>query len=249
MKSLTTLLLPLTLHILQTSSLKLSSLGSSYAAGPGLPTSSNYAHILAANLSANPTDVAVSGSTLLGLASQIPLITIDSDIVTLTSCGNDLGYIGGLISEGLGVHAPPSNVSAGELLGRFNHALASIRARAPKAVVYVSEYLTVLGPAVVPGSPAVPFNASRVAYFWGVAAELLEVTEKAVKGKGWVELVRVAEGSVGHGVGSSTPWVHGAIAVDGDGIAWHPNKKGMEGVAKMILERIRSRKRGVAFRA
>jgi len=248
MKSLTSIL-ALALHILPTTPLKLSSLGSSYAAGPGLPPSSNYAHILAANLSATLTDVAVSGSTLLGLASQIPLIPTDSDIVTLTSGGNDLGYIGGLISEGLGVYAPPSNVTTAALLARFNHALASIHARAPRAVVYVSEYLTVLGQAVIPKSRDVPFNASRVAYYRGVAAELLDVTRKAVKGKEWVELVRVAEGSAGHGIGSSVPWVHGAVAVDGDGIAWHPNKKGMEGVAKMILERVKSRKRGVAFRA
>lgn len=59
--------------------LNIASLGSSYAAGPGIPptvdraasrSSKNYAHILAARLAARLTDLSVSGAIMANLINE-----------------------------------------------------------------------------------------------------------------------------------------------------------------------------------
>jgi hypothetical protein len=231
-------LLYLSLYISTTLSLHISSLGSSYAAGPGLPPHSNYASLLSRRLSAMLTDLAVSGSTLLELPSQIAKMPLYTDIVTLTSGGNDIGYIGGLMTESFGEPAVKSSVTGAELLARFNKALESIHRRIPKAMIYLVDYPTVLGGDVKPGVD-VPFNTSRVAYHRGVAKLLLDTTVHAAKGKIWVELIESAELSVRHGIGSAVPWVNGVEGVEGDGISWHPNKMGMEAIAQELYDKVK----------
>ncbi|GKZ22357.1 hypothetical protein AbraIFM66951_007990 [Aspergillus brasiliensis] len=97
--------------------LQICSLGSSYAAGPGIPplvgqadamrSGYNYAHLIAQQLEAQLTDLTSSGSTLLNIITepqtflfyndtfppQITGIPEDADIITLTAGGNDLNYI------------------------------------------------------------------------------------------------------------------------------------------------------------
>jgi len=90
-------------------------MGSSFAAGPGIPdyyeatpapcyrSTQNYAHQLASRLNLNLTDVSCSGATTAHLDGprgaippQLDALTPDTRLVTLTIGGNDLGYIGGL---------------------------------------------------------------------------------------------------------------------------------------------------------
>lgn len=95
-------------------------MGSSFAAGPGIPnyydptpapcyrSTQNYAHQLAARLKLSLTDVSCSGATTGHLSGprasgqggaippQLDALTPDTRLVTLTIGGNDLGYIGGL---------------------------------------------------------------------------------------------------------------------------------------------------------
>ncbi len=90
-------------------------MGSSFAAGPGIPSyyedpptpcarsNNNYAHQLASRLNLNLTDVSCSGATTAHLTGprgaippQLDALTSDTRLVTLTIGGNDLGYIGGL---------------------------------------------------------------------------------------------------------------------------------------------------------
>lgn len=146
------------------------------------------------------------------------------------------------MSEGLGVPARKSAVTREELVARFDKALGAVHARVPDARVYLVEYLTVLGGHVKPGVD-VPFDEARVVYHRGVAKLLNEATREAARGKEWVEVVNSAEISAGHGVGSVVPWVNGGKGVRGDGIAWHPNGKGMEGAARKLYEKIRGRPR------
>jgi lysophospholipase L1-like esterase len=212
--------------------IRMASLGSSFAAGPGLPKGANYPGVLAKQLSANLTDLSVSGSTLLSMSSQIAKLPKNAEIVTVTSGGNDLGYIGGLS----GMSSAPL-ISEQQLLGRWNDALASIHSASPNAKVYLVEYLTILGPDVKPGS-TVPFNASKIERFRGVAATLLKATEQAAEGKEWVQVVPVAKASLNHDLGSAVPWVNGNNGKSGDGVAWHPNSAGMRAIAGMLYERI-----------
>ncbi|KAK5170268.1 uncharacterized protein LTR77_004854 [Saxophila tyrrhenica] len=100
--------------------LRITSLGSSFAAGPGIGSmeneaagrsSQNYAHQLARALNADLTDLSVSGATLLNVLKeeqfaggcvfepQLHQIPHDTNIVTLTCGGNDIDYIGSLIDK------------------------------------------------------------------------------------------------------------------------------------------------------
>jgi lysophospholipase L1-like esterase len=88
-------------------------MGSSYAAGPGLPSrapgsprragrsTGNYAHLVARALRLDLHDVTFSGATtsdLLhpsakGQAAQLDAVTPDTRLVTITAGGNDIGFL------------------------------------------------------------------------------------------------------------------------------------------------------------
>lgn len=214
--------------------LQYASLGSSYAAGPGLTT--NYPHLIASKLSANLTDRSVSGSLLKDISSQIAGIPSNADIVTLTSGGNDLNYVTGLIAH----VAPVQTISEEELTGRFTTALDSIHKIAPNATVYLVEYVTMLSTSTRPNVD-VPFNATEITKFEAIFSKLKASTEASVKGReDWVVVVPVSEKSVGHALGSTeTRWVNGASVPSGaGGIGWHPNTAGTQGVADLTVASI-----------
>jgi lysophospholipase L1-like esterase len=244
----------LALPLLGATALQMASLGSSFAAGPGIPNHANYARLLAQQLNASLADLSVSGSTLLTISSQIARIPPGADIVTVTSGGNGLGYVAGLAADAArrqqnvgGRTAPDAGqaglISEDALLRRWADALSRIRARAPRAKVYLVEYLTVLGPhaAARAGTPEIPFGAARVAHHRRVAAALRSATARAVRDReAWVVDVPVAAGSEGHGVGSPAPWTNGAKRGARGGVAWHPNGDGMRAVAEMVLAVIKA---------
>jgi lysophospholipase L1-like esterase len=88
-------------------------MGSSFAAGPGLParapgsprragrSASNYAHLVARNLALDLHDVTYSGATTgdilrpsaSGQPAQLDAVTPATRLVTLTAGGNDVGYL------------------------------------------------------------------------------------------------------------------------------------------------------------
>lgn len=91
-------------------------LGSSFAAGPGLPpmtagapprctrSLTNYPNLLAARLGLRLVDATCSGATTAyvldrwkELPAQMDSVTADTRLVTITIGGNDVGYIGNLI--------------------------------------------------------------------------------------------------------------------------------------------------------
>ena len=94
-------------------------LGSSFASGPGVPStldpscarsSGNYANLVATGLQLRLTDVTCGGATTLNLVSapqtlltgeqrapQIDALTSTTDLVTITVGGNDVNYIGDLL--------------------------------------------------------------------------------------------------------------------------------------------------------
>ena len=107
------------------------SMGSSFAAGPGIPSyvdsppapcarsDGNYAHQLAKRLNLQLTDVSCSGGTtrhLLGPRDSIPpqldALTADTKLVTVTIGGNDLNYLGRLGAASCAGLASESGVAA-----------------------------------------------------------------------------------------------------------------------------------------
>ncbi|BBX35441.1 hypothetical protein MMAG44476_01045 [Mycolicibacterium mageritense DSM 44476 = CIP 104973] len=101
---------------------RIAALGSSYAAGPGIPpvadraamrSGRNYAHLLAETFGARLTDLTVSGattSTILDTPQRVALtkfppqltgLPSDTDLVLITAAGNDLDYLGSAIKLGV----------------------------------------------------------------------------------------------------------------------------------------------------
>jgi lysophospholipase L1-like esterase len=88
-------------------------MGSSFAAGPGLPSrvpgsprragrsTGNYAHLVARALGLDLQDVTFSGATTsdilrppaAGRAAQLDAVTPETSLVTITAGGNDVGYL------------------------------------------------------------------------------------------------------------------------------------------------------------
>ena len=109
-------------------------LGSSDAAGPGVPpvedvaamrSGANYAHLLAERLGARLTDLTVSGATTgtildtpqtawngVSIPPQIDGLPADAELVTITAGGNDLGFIGATMSAAARAAGPDSEVAA-----------------------------------------------------------------------------------------------------------------------------------------
>jgi lysophospholipase L1-like esterase len=215
------------LKCLCATALHITGLGSSFAKGPGV--AKNYVHLLGSKLGAEVLDVSKSGSTLAGISDQVEQIPSHTDIITITSGGNDLGYMAGLMRDSRYVQ-----ISEEELASLYGRVLNNIHARASKARVYVIEYLTILGPDIRAGIN-VPFNASRVEHHREVAATLLRATQKAADSKPFAKSIPVAANSASHGVGSQKPWINGDKAT-GDGVSWHPNAAGMKAIADMLYE-------------
>ncbi|KAL6229321.1 SGNH hydrolase-type esterase domain-containing protein [Aspergillus navahoensis] len=132
---------------------------------------------------------------------QIPMLPEDADIVTITAGGNDFGYISGMLTDAwkdskpgnltatLGDNASQSisalesqpapqepNLSPEKLSQRLGNALDSIHKRAPKARVFLVEYMAVLGPLTQPGVD-VPFNQSKI----DIYSQMADVLHNAYK--------------------------------------------------------------------
>ncbi|KAF7529457.1 hypothetical protein G7054_g9826 [Neopestalotiopsis clavispora] len=238
------------------STLHIVNIGSSFAAGPGIPpqvdphacrSGENYAHIVAREVGgAKLTDLSVSGATLLNLLSepqqvigktfapQIGEIPGDANIVLVLGGGNDIRYIG----------VPKIRrrvLNAQELAERYGSALDAIHAKAPNAQVIVVEYLTLLGPDVKPGVD-LPFDdADRIEHHRATGARVQEATAQAIQGReAWCTRIPVASESTAHGLGSPEPWVYGfGFKELYQKCGYHPNSEGMKAVAAMILKQMK----------
>jgi lysophospholipase L1-like esterase len=140
-------------------------MGSSFAAGPGIPvvgptcgsSDHNYAHLVAAALHLDLTDVSCSGattdyilSTSQGAAAlQINAVTPDTVLVTMTIGGNDIGFTrwtgfcsGKAADEHCAANLDRDSISkAVDLLpGKLTATVDAIRARAPNAIVVIVTY-------------------------------------------------------------------------------------------------------------
>lgn len=135
----------------QSRPLHLVALGSSFAAGSGIPpiievkalrSGVNYAHIVADRLGARLTDLTSGGATLLNLLCdsqhdtfppQVSQIPEDADIVTITAGGNDIGFSGGLIHDSI------RNLWGGTLLSAMFGLVLGHRMAAPATEDQVTE--------------------------------------------------------------------------------------------------------------
>ncbi|MCS7477654.1 GDSL-type esterase/lipase family protein [Umezawaea endophytica] len=234
-------------------------IGSSFAAGPGIPSpqpsspggcsrsTNNYASVLAHDLGAGLVDASCSGATTAnvlttsqaGQPPQADLVTAATKLVTVTIGGNDVNYLGSLGayscqdsgSSGCGtVDTAAIDRAFGELPGRLRAVVDRVRARAPQATVLLVEYFTLL-----PDSGAcagVPLTSAHLDYERGIAARLAAATSDAATATG-ARLVGLASASHGHDACAADPWVEKYAVASGKS-SYHPNANGMRAAAHLI---------------
>ncbi|MCQ8242433.1 SGNH/GDSL hydrolase family protein [Rhizosaccharibacter radicis] len=214
------------------------SMGSSYAAGPGVglpdPGSggcqrswSNFARLVAASNRLDLVDVACSGATTRnileegqhGFAPQIEAVTPGTRLVTILIGGNDVAYIPNLLAlsclDGGGTDCGPV-VSDAEVDRRFallpdalRAVIGAVRARAPGAQIVLVGYLPSV-PATGAGiCAAVPLSLADAARIRSVAERLARVIGGVADAAG-VPVVRASLIGTGHDACSIRPFVAGA---------------------------------------
>ena len=239
-------------------------MGSSFAAGPSImpaadnPTTrcgrsaQNYAHQIAKRHNLALTDVSCGGSTtahILGpwneLAPELDAVTADTLLVTMTTGGNDLGYLGGLSANSCATVAAktgvkperPCNVvplpdekAYADDEARMRQIVSEVHRRAPKARLVIVDYLTILPPtggcAVMPMTPA-QADSSRT-----IARRLNELTLRVAKDTN-TEVIPAAKLSQGHDICAKDAWLNGypspGVAVEPT--FYHPRLAGMTAIA------------------
>lgn len=243
-------------------------LGSSYAAGPGLGdrapgsprfaarSTHNYAHLLAARLKLQLTDVSFSGATVAQILGkekgasatpQLEAVGGNTRLVTLTGGGNDVGYIGYLAAASLpwlvrtitGGNKRLSELTSEAEFERKAEGLADnlmqlfeqIRIRAPRAIIVVTDYLALLPPdGTLSAPPLRREDAERGSRYWKhVNLALRQATARA-----GALFADVSIASAPHHAWSADPWTERFVLFGGKAAAYHPTRVGMAQVADAI---------------
>ena len=243
-------------------------LGSSFAAGlglgeraPGSPlvcmrSVNGYPQQLARMLDLPLVDMSCSGATTRHVlhggqvfqGPQIDAVRADTALVTLTTGGNDVSYVGDLtfmagrsaksvMGWGLrqfwkGPRAAEQRDFAG-LEATLLETLRELRRRAPGAKIVVVTYPVILPPQ---GTCArLGITAEEVAEMRHVGERLAETTRSAARAGGAI-IVDMASAGEGHDACSAEPWVNGAR--DAIGAPYHPTLAGAEATARAIAAAI-----------
>jgi lysophospholipase L1-like esterase len=235
-------------------------MGSSFAAGPGIPpaqpgsgaaacarSAGNYASILARDTGANLVDASCSGATTAnvltdsqaGQPPQVNSVTSATQLVTVTIGGNDVDYLGSIdtyscITSGGSncgtVDQAGINQTFGVLAGRIENVVDAVHATAPQARVLLVNYFTILPDTGV--CTGVPLNSDQLAFEHSIASRLATATSTAASATG-ATLVDLASASHGHDACSATPWVETYMPAASRS-QYHPNEAGMRGAATLV---------------
>lgn len=214
-------------------------LGSSYAAGPGIPPAAdtppnrcarsarNYAHQLAEKRQLALTDVSCSGAAtthVLGpwgsIPPQIDAVDQDTALVTLTIGGNDLQYIGGLMAAScrtaaIGGKPPacppwPNAMPTEQALAQVAAAMDRIAAEVRRRAPG-ARLVFVDYPAVL--APDGVCDATPLteeqARIGRATARLLTATTAKAAGRAGADLLRASAITAGHHVCAAEPWMLG----------------------------------------
>ena len=254
-------------------------LGDSYAAGPLIPmqrtdptgcerSTMNYPARLAAALHIRDyTDVSCSGATTVNMTAPQPVprgtnppqfnaLRPDTDLVTLTISGNDIGFADILVTcVGLSATDPFGNPCAQQATAggtdRYTQRIAAaapkvarvlqgIRTRSPRATVLLVGYLRILPPAL--GCyPVLPIARRDVPYLDGVEQQLTAMLAGQAFNHGAV-FVDSSAGSLGHDACQlpGVKWVEGTVPTSPAALV-HPNATGMQAVATFVVDALRGR--------
>lgn len=253
----------------------IAALGSSFAAGPGiepmvdadaLRSSNNYAHLLAAKLNAQLTDLTVSGATTATILDvpqltmtgvefppQIQGLPATADLVTITAGGNDLQFAGSMLFEAWS-RTDASSPLVAMMAPEFPHGIPlpteeSITAMAEGLIrVVTGVHLRAANARVVlVDYLTVLSNSSVQGHDWPCTpeqtAKFRQIQDAIARGyelaaeRSDADLLRASELSQDHGLGSAEPWVFGfQPSVEKTVSSFHPNQKGMAAVADALAQ-------------
>jgi lysophospholipase L1-like esterase len=242
-------------------------LGDSYASGPGIPTQvdsacarsdQNYPALLAAATHVRLTDVSCAGATTTALAGsqgaqrpQLDALGADTDVVTLTIGGNDIGFSGDLATcAGLAAKDPTGNpcqtffTSDGtdrleqrvdDTAPKIAAALDAVRQRAPRARILVVGY-----PDLFPDdgvgctSSVMPLAAGDFAYLRDTEKKLNAMLAGQASANG-ARYVDTYTPTVGHDMcrPAGERWIEPLVAAAPTAPA-HPNAQGQQAMAAAL---------------
>jgi lysophospholipase L1-like esterase len=247
----------------------LAAVGSSFASGPGIDpilnkaasrSARNYPHLLADRLGASLTDLTVAGATTATILDtpqrvrwhrfppQLSQLPPTADLVTVTAGGNDLNYIGSMMTQAVRAHlagrpltrplAPllargdvpaPTPAALRAVTTNLTTIVEAVRKQAPNARVLLVDYLTVLDA----DTPAAPLSPPTHAALREIAAALSTAFATAASSSG-ADLIPMGPLSQGHGIGSPVPWVRGFNPRNVPA-SFHPTFEGMAAVADTVM--------------
>lgn len=249
-------------------------LGSSFAAGiglgdraPGSPficmrSMHGYPRLLAQMAGLNLVDLTCSGSTtshiLHGgpffLRSPLDSVGPDTQLVTITSGGNDVSYIGDLtLASGGGLFGrlfwkgpePIDRRDFAKVEDNLDKIVREIRARAPSAKVMLISY-----PTILPAEGNCPkLGVSNDVANMGrqISSHLLATTRRAAERSGAL-FVDLVSASPEHHVCADEPWVNGAKGTSEATTPFHPNAIGAQQTAGLVWKAIQESDRGHLLR-
>ncbi len=239
-------------------------LGSSFAAGiglgpraPGSPclcmrSINGYPQQLARLTGLRLVDMSCSGATMRQVlhggqyfqGPQLDVLSVETEVVTLTAGGNDVRYVGDLaMMAGSKQHSvagwflrrvwkgpmPAEQRKFSELSLNLRETLTEVRRRAPRARIFSVTY-----PSILPlkgTCPALGLSEAEALMMRDVGAELAEITRKIAR-EGGAEIIDMEMLSRDHHACSPSPWVNGWKKKDG--AQFHPTLAGAEATAREI---------------
>jgi hypothetical protein len=238
-------------------------MGSSFAAGPGIAPSANskpamcarsannYAQQLAKRRGLELVDVSCSGATTsgvldgwAGIRPQIEALTAETRLVTITIGGNDVSYIGGVMSASCrqvnsasGARCPaalpPKEERWTGLEAALRRIAAEVKQRAPKAQLIWVDY-----PVVLPEKrlcAATPLSPQDAGISRAIAKRLAALTARVARETGSSTLA-ASRLTAGHDACARDPWMNGYPVKGGKPVSapYHPTLPGMTAIAAAL---------------
>jgi lysophospholipase L1-like esterase len=248
------------------------SLGDSFPAGDGLPGATGpcrrspgaYPNLVAERENLLPLLRACSGATTGDVLDrgrnpdegrQLDWLAPDTDVVTVTVGGNDVGF-GRVVGACLTGSTPCSRLdgevdrSIAALEERLEAVNGEIRRRAPSARFLVVGYphlvvdprdvdLAACREAGTSASPTARITGDEAQWLREKAEALNEVMRRSAEVVG-ARYVEVARAFTGHEACAPTPWMTGVVEED-IGSSFHPNAAGHSALARLVAAGLAAR--------
>ena len=234
-------------------------MGSSFAAGPGIPeigptcgrSDHNYSHLVAAALELELTDVTCGGATTDHILNtpqgaaplQINAVSPDTALVTITIGGNDIEYTrstfacaGTAADEHCAANLDQANINnlVRQLPGKMAATVDAIRAIAPDAIIVYVTY-----PRVFPDNAASCAELAMTAEdtaFLGNLGQQLEDTFVSVAAERRTLIADAYVLADGHGpcADPAERWINGNTVAE-SGARYHPTAGAHIEMARLVL--------------